>query len=319
MKEKYLGSAEDQRFVADYLGLMRLTVPYEMFTTPSTQSLAEIRSSLASSVDIDLFLEITQKCCEVIRNEYSAEFELIPDTRYFIGNVDGNDLGGFHSRHAVGYHNVFKAGFAIPLSESEFKNRVLRTVELARNYLHDSVHHSTFCSFRRLVRRPLRPSDAKKTMPEVYREQYGVNFRNAAGVSYSSAKLTHKVPAAINLNLLMDGVGIEVIASAMNRLQLPKLVSPKSPMEKSVLNEVLLQIPEDKPADWGQEFYFEVVRPTRRFLSHWGGEPFRALVLQAMLSGELSELKGYFDERFGEINAWEKIFRQPSFELAESQ
>ena len=294
---------------------MRSVTPYEMFLMPKVTTLSQLRLDAGVTFDFNLFDDLATRCVKAIHDEHSTEFALIPEQRYFLGALTDGDSGGFHSRFAVGYHNIFKAGLTVPLSVERTQNVALRTLELLRSYLHDSVHHSTYCTFRRLIRQPLRAADCKQVMPEVYREQYGINFRNAQGQSYSSPKLTHKVPEAINLNLLMDGVGIEVVTSLLNRFCGSKQIAPRTEFERQVLNEVLLLINEDRPSAWGQDFYFEIVRPSRKFLLHWGGEPFRASIFRAMLDGELSDLKSYFSEKFGEDNAWEKVFRQPGFQL----
>ncbi len=294
---------------------MRSVTPFEMFMTRNAQSLSKLREEGDERIDFSLFSELVGSAKEYIKKEISDEFELIPENRYFIGSVPEGDMGGFHSKFSVGYHNIFRAGFAVPLNEKIIINKPLRTIETVRNYLHDSLHHSTFCSFRRYIRFPMTGRDTKRTMPEIYREQYGINFRNSAGMSYSSPKLTHKVPAAINLNLLMDGVSVDLIASVLNHSKAMKLLNTVNQLEKSILSEIFLHINENKPGEWGSDFYFSVILSTRKFLAHWGGEPFRILICRAMLTGELKELTSYFDNVSGENGAWERVFRQPGFSL----
>lgn len=315
MNEKYLGTQEDVQFVKDYLALMRSITPFEMFLAKNVQPLSELRQKNDDRIDFKLFDQILTPAANAIRKEVSSNFETIPETRYFVGQVPDEDSGGFHSKFAVGYHHIFRAGCTVTLNANVFPNKPLRTVEFLRNYLHDSAHHSTFCSFRRLIRSPNNPADTKRVMPEVYREQYGINFRNSSGMSYSSPKLTHRVPNAINLNLLMDGVGVDLISSALNRSKVGKLVATSNRQEKAVLDEVLLRIKKDTPCEWGSDFYFEVILNTRNFLDHWGGESFRGLICHAMFSGELDDLTTYFGEKYGEPGAWEKVFRRPGFTL----
>ena len=313
MKEQYEGSDEDRRFVASYLELMRSITPYEMFLTRPTRSLAELLNGTAGEIDPEFFLYLVNLADAGIRSEYSKEFELVPPERYFVGTVSGADWGGFHSDKGVGYQNLFRAGFGVLLNSDIFPDRRLRTLELARNYLHDSIHHSTFCSFRRLVRLPYRQSDAKRLMPEVYRYQYGISFRNALGVSYSSPKATYRVPSAINLNLLMDGVGVDAVAALLNRSNASDIIRLKTDADYQVFNEVTMQIKADRPSKWGEGFYFEVVTPARAFVDHWGADGFRKLVLRAMFEGDLVPLKKYWNERHGATDAWDQVLRQPAF------
>lgn len=313
MKEIYLGTEEDQHFIRDYLRIMRSITPYEMFLTRNVASLKELEASGGDTFDFEFFEELVRYATKCMHDEYSQEFELIPASRYFIGEVGGEDWGGFHSEKAVGYHHVFRSGFAVSLNCEKFPNPKLRTLELARNYLHDSIHHSTFCSFRRLIRAPLRRMDTKRVMPEVYRMQYGINFRNVSGISYSSPKATHRVPAAINLNLLMDGVGVDAISVILNRTNAADVVSLPSAEAEQVFNEVLLQVKQDEPSKWGEDFYFEVIAPSRMFVEHWGSDGFRKLILRAMLEGDLAPLHKYWNDRHGREDAWERVFRQPGY------
>ena len=315
MNEKYLGTREDVKFVKSYLALMRSITPFEMFMTKFVRPLSELRLKGDDRIDFKLFDQFVTPATTTIKKEVSSIFETIPEARYFVADVPDEDSGGFHSKYAVGYHHVFRAGCTATLNAKLFPNKPLRTVEFVRNYLHDSVHHSTFCSFRRLIRFPKNPDDTKRVMPEVYREQYGINFRNSTEMSYSSPKLTHRVPLAINLNLLMDGVGVDLITSALNRANAGKLVAPSNAQEKSILDEVLLRIKEQEPCEWGSDFYFEVILNTRKFLGHWGGEAFRMLLCHAMFSGKLDDLTAYFTDKYGEPDAWEKVFRRPGFTL----
>src|SRR5688500_5471317 len=116
MKDAYLGSQEDQHFIASYLTLMRSITPYEMFLTRKVKTLADLLQNPCGSIDPAFFQYLAGLAASGLQEEYSIEFELAPPDRYYIGEVIGPDWGGFHSDKAVGYHNVFRAGFGVLLS-----------------------------------------------------------------------------------------------------------------------------------------------------------------------------------------------------------
>jgi hypothetical protein len=313
MKEDIFENDEDANFVRRYLRLMRDVRPTEMLVDDTAVSLSEMQQSGSSDIDFELFAKLTSSARKDIKSDYSSEFELIPLDRFFVAQPPVLEWGGFHSSKAVGYQNIFRAGCTVVLNKSVFESKIIRTVELVRSYLHDSMHHSTYCSFRALRRNPATPLEAKRLVPEVYRYQYGINYRNSKGVSFSSMKLTHRVPYAINLNLLMDGVGIEIVADILNRLSVSKLISDPSKQDRLVMKDILLSVERNNPSEWGADFYFSVILPVKKFVEHWGGEFFSRLVLSSMFSGDLTEIKSYFDDQLGQEGSWDRVFRSPSY------
>jgi hypothetical protein len=314
MNEEFIGTSDEVNYIYQYLRLVRALRPVEMLVDQEAISISQMQKIAEPALDLGLFYDITNSASKSIKADYSDSFELIPYDRFYAAKASDPDLGGFHSPIAVGYQNIFRSGCAVILNEKMIQNKTLRTIEFARSYLHDSMHHSTYCSFRMLRRAPRSPSEAKKLVPEVYRHQYGFNFRDKKGMSFSGANLTNRVPYAINLNLLMDGVGIEVVADVLNRLNVSKLVKDLQPREKIILNDILLSVERSNPSEWGADFYFSVILPVKKFVEHWGGEFFSRLVVSSMFSGDLDEIKSYFADRIKEKNAWDRIFRSADYQ-----
>lgn len=269
-------------------------------------------------IDYGVFLDIVGQANDYIKRDWSVSYLAIPYDRYLAGlTMDGNGIGGFHDKRSFGYHFYYAAGFVLLLNPILVSNKFVRTIELARSYLHDCVHHSTFRGFRRKDNFPAKDRRAAKTsLPEIYREQYGINFRNSEGMSYSSVSLTKKSPHAINLNLLMDGSVTLTVTSVLRSVGADQLVSALTDtFEKSVWNEVFLRDFEYDDYPQAGIFREEVQLPTQCFIEYWGGLTFLKLIIRSMFSGDLEELKHFFSEKSREANAWEKTFKRPDFEL----
>jgi hypothetical protein len=317
LNEAYLGSPEDQRYIQAFLALVRSIDPIEISTTPTFFRLSE-REKLGDLIEYDVFLDIVNQANNLIMNDYSDSYHSITYDRYLIGFAMDDGMGGFHDERSFGYHFYYSAGFVLLMNPGIVKNKMVRTVELARNYLHDCLHHSTFRSFRRRDNFPAKDGkSAKISLPEFYREQYGINFRNQDGVSYSSVNLTKKSPQAINLNLLMDGAVVLTAASVLEGIGSRNLidVSKIYGMDKVVWNEVFLRDFEYDTHPRAGVFRRDVQSPTQCFIDYWGGNAFLRLIIQSMFSGDLRELKQFFSEKSHEADAWEKVFKRPGFEV----
>lgn len=313
IERECLGSTEDQAFIRSYLSSLRKVTPHEMFLSDGALSLSEIIQA-ESLIDKEMFYRIVGKADAVLREEFHQDIILMARERYFLGCPKADDhFGGFHSPRAVGYQDMYQAAFSIQPNVKYIKSKIVRTLEVVRCYLHDSMHHSTFCSYKRVRRTPVSSRDAKHLLPSVYRYQYGINFRNALGQTYSSAELSYKSPYAVNVNLLMDGAIVLTVSDIMSRLVGSIERDGFSRLEKMMLDDIVLSSNYTKPNVWGEEFYYRVTQPVQKFMDYWGGDHIRRLVVQAMISGTLDPLTTYFDERFGEMGAWEKVFRQPGF------
>ena len=315
MNEAYLGPQSDQKYIVTYLENIRQLDPIEIVTLPNPIRLADA-PHISEIVDINRFWEIVNGCIAECKRHYSVTIYPPKTDRCYIARPPEIDaLGGFHDPRSLGYQYWYHASFVVTLNEW-WVSKNLRTVELVRNFLHDCFHHSTFRSFRRAIRIPTKsPSVAKHRVPEVYREQYGINFRNQDGLSYSSPELTLHSPETINLNLLMDGVIVLVVAELMKTVIGDITAYTSGHEEKEVTKEIFLEPFDASILTRAHYLYKSVTEPTRKFVEHWGGKSLTTLVLKAMMSGKLTDLKHLFEERNNSKHAWEKMFKRPEFSL----
>ena len=312
MREEYLGSGLDKGYIETYLKNIRNLDPVEITTVVNPINLAD-SDKIDTLVDIKKFWKIVDGCSIELQKRYGVQLTLLQPQRCYVAVPQEQEAtGGFHDIRSLGYQYWYQASFAMMLSD-KIISRELRTIELARNYLHDCFHHSTFRSFRRALRIPASSSSiAKHRVPEIYREQYGINFRNQEGLSYSSPELTKGSPKTINLNLLMDGV-IVLVSFELLSTVVGNFVC-KNDVEENVRREIFLESSFNQillPRAY--QFHTSITMPSKKFIAYWGGENFITLVLKAMISGELEEVKSFFSQQTGFIDAWEKLFRRPEF------
>ncbi len=172
----------------------------------------------------ELFLEIIGNATEYF-SEISPDYRHLSYERYLVKIPENDQRGGFHgdkkqnNLNPGGYLYFSDIAHGTVLNKNHVKNITLRTYELARSYLHDSIHANTFRSFR---------LDSELN---IYRFQYGINYRDSNGCSFSFPKPSIK-EGKINLNVLMEGVIEKTIsrfllqqASEQNAFNLTNLTS----------------------------------------------------------------------------------------------
>lgn len=313
MKEVYLGTEQDQQYIRTYLKNIRQLDPIEIATLPNPINLSS--PFIEEVVDIEWFWTVVIRCLEKCEERYSIHIDPLRPERYYIAQPPKADvIGGFNSPHSLGYQYWYHAVFVVILNQ-QLVSKKLRTVELARNFLHDCFHHSTLRSFRRAIRLPAVSLEAAKhRVPEVYREQYGINFRNQDRLSYSSPDLTAQSPETINLNILMDGVIVSVVAELMREV-VGSAAQGANTLENEIRKEIFLEPFAASILPRAYNFYKTVILPSKLFIEYWGDKGFITLVLQTMVSGELLAIKRFFEECTGVRNAWEKKFKRPEFQL----
>jgi|GEM_PF-6845957 len=310
MNEQYFGPESDREYIKTYLANIRKLDPIEIATLPDPISLADT-NRLATYIDTCKFQSFACRAIAWIEERYGIKIEAVRPERYYTAQPPGSDeVGGFHDRRSLGYQYWYQASFVVMLGRMVSKE--LRTLELLRDFIHDCLHHSTFRSFRRTVRIPAKsPGDAKHRVPEVYREQYGINFRNEDGLSYSSPELTALSPETINLNLLMDGVIVLVTVAAL-QVEVGD-IECGSTLESEIKKEIFLEPFSGTLQERAHDFLDLVTVPSKIFIEHWGGDYFTTLALRAMMSGDLTDLRRFFDEQTGIENAWERLFKRSEF------
>jgi hypothetical protein len=297
--------------IEEYLSEMRREDPAGLFSkkTRNTRFDLWLRTQSSHSLfDLDLFKAITNSALDNIRI-YDPEFELLPLERFYVGQVDATsdtDIGGFHSKYSRGFKYLANFGFAVLLSEHYTSNSKIIALELARSYLHDCIHASTFRTIR------LVPHGVSAKFP-VYREQYGFNFRKPSGISYSNPHNPEDLPRTINLNLLMDGVTVIMTAIELRPFRNQVEEMGLNDFERDILADINLDIDLLSDSYRGNGFHQQVTIPSERFIHHWGGDVLYNLLVASMLTGKLKSLTTYFSEHANTINAWKALFKSPHY------
>ena len=304
MNEHYEGDEQDQRFIEEYLQNVRalaLRSPEAGVTSLETI----LSDSGTADFDAERFRQLCEQTVERLRARW-PEFKGLPFARCLVRRqTSPEDTGGFHSAYGRGFDQFGAVSFCVTLNPSVAPNERLRTLELLRGYIHDSIHAQTFKIFRRV------PVDYVEASRPVYRAQYGVNFRRPWGTSYSTRDLTEEVPIQINLNLLMDGATMWLAADALRPEIEGVSEAELTDFERAVIADIDVQWEPRVLWPAAARFYVTVSLPTKAFLTYWGGDDVRDVLYGAMFSGELEPIKQYFDERDGESRAWDRLFKNP--------
>jgi 8-oxo-dGTP pyrophosphatase MutT (NUDIX family) len=320
--EYYEGSEENMSFVKKYLSVIRSVRPVEICINARSCSIKELLVDSQNVLGVDaVFLK---QCLEFLENEikkHSSQLTCFDLDRFYVSQVlNEEDVGGFHAEISLGYQYYVDAAYVCILNSFKINNKRLIVYELMRSLAHDTIHRSTFRTFRRNIKRATNQTEAKHSMPSIYRYQYGINFRNKKGVAFSSAGMTHEVPKKINLNLLMDGVTVIKAADMVLAMIKEFGMGDLDDFEESVLSEILLQGHQsDILPERVRKFNIDVVTPTKLFIEYWGGEAVMNLLFDAMLSGNLVRAKKYFAEKTGNSHFWEETFMQPAFTYDEAE
>lgn len=321
--EFYSGACEDREFIVEWLGSRRTEASsrdyieqrYRDRLAPDEKLDVQVVDSVAAvltgprelGIDWELFGETVREAKNGL-DEIVPGVELIPLARYWLStpNTDSADTGGFHSQYGMGYQYIDDYSASVLLAHGICDDVPVRTLELARNYLHDSIHRSTYRTFR-----VVKPEDREGAAEEwpIYRHQYGLNFREADGISYSPGQ-SRELPYSINLNLLMDGVAVLAIAEVLKMTTLGRVVANKHPTASSIVDELFDPTQKAQFSPRSSRFAEQVSLKTAEFLNYWGGKTFRDEVLRAMFSGKVTDLAFTFSESADQKLVDDSNFRQ---------
>lgn len=277
-------------------------------------------------IDPLLFMQIINEA-ETYFGAISPDYIHLPVDRYFVRIPDPDDRGGFHGQKKYnklnpgGYWCLDDYGFGTLLNPDVVPDIKLRTYELARNYLHDSMHASTFRSFR------------ASEDGSVYRFQYGVNFRDEQGHGYSPTKASLE-KGTVNLNIMMEGLIQKLIGEFMTEHAGKNGVDYNDPedfnltdIERLLWDDIVLSREDFSDASDINTFHKYVMKPTLNMLRKWDPDdagleedptPLKERLFHAMMSGDMRGVHRFFDIKlYGEDKdglAWENLFRQKSFD-----
>lgn len=298
--ERYIGTSDEVRIIEKFFEDQRQQVP-SCFS--KHLRLQDARKNFSLGVDWELFEKITQEA-ECYFKIIDPNFSLMPEDRYLVAKANEGSIGGFYGRPVGGYYYMNDLAFGTLLSEEKVQSEKLRTLEFVRDYLHDSLHSCTFRTFR-----------VDTDIGNVFRHQYGINFRNSNGNSYSAPNLNEKSPEVVNLNTWMDAlVHMQVSAFIKGKFSHELDGEALSDLEKEIWREIKDLSYDERKFPEPKMFHENVVAPAKGFIDKWGKDFLFDETLKAMLSGELELLKNYFRETLMREDAWEFMFKQSVYQ-----
>ncbi len=277
-----------------------------------SSTLEDLRSRPATfrlAIDLDVLDALLDRAQANVRSRW-LNFELFPPERYFVLAPPGSEVGSFYSPRSIGFR--YLPFYAATATLGGWATPQERAVDLARAYLHDSIHAAT--------RRVFRYSEAA-ARGGVYRSSYGFNFRTPSGLSYSPVQI--ELPLRLNLGVLMDGVTVLVTGLALKG----SLGAAVEGVRQSLVDDVLATAGTDHQpsaadplATDGRRFRGQVVGPARSFLEYWscGDDDLLTLLLRSMRDGRLRNLEAHFAAATGAAAAWRLIFMSEGWRLVKS-
>jgi hypothetical protein len=224
--------------------------------------------------------------------------------------------GGFH-HPAQGYRHIQMDAAVTVYGDLTGKlpaSPQSAALDLVRSYAHDCLHYATFRRYRLSDR------------GEVVRVQYGINFRQPDGRTYSAPDVPGNGPTR-NLGIVMEGA-TDVEATAIARETVGAcgitVMDPESgqhcvafagttgTLTAHAIDDALSSAhPYLRSLGRFHEAVIERYRALLRELSGDSGE-LHGEFLMAMLSGDLPPLEAWLDARHGP-GCFARLFRAPSF------
>jgi hypothetical protein len=227
--------------------------------------------------------------------------------------------GGFH-HPGQGYRHIQMDAVVTVYGDLTGKlptSPQLAALDLVRSYAHDCLHHATFRRY------------CLSDRGEVVRVQYGINFRQPDGRTYSAPDLPGD-GSTRNLGILMEGA-TDAVATAIARQTASAYGINLMSMEPSPHSMALADTMGALTAD-AIEDALSSAHPHTRSLGRFNQavtNRYRALLrelssdpsdlheqfIMAMISGELLPLESWLDARHGP-GCFARLFRAPSFDQA---
>jgi hypothetical protein len=223
--------------------------------------------------------------------------------------------GGFH-HPAQGYRHIQMDAAVTVFGDLTGRTPVWpqsAALDLVRSYAHDCLHYATFRRYRLTDR------------GEIARVQYGINFREPDGRTYSAPDGPGDGPTR-NLGILMEGAtDAEATAVARQTAVACGITSMDSELEVPGLaladatgtlraDGIEAALASGHPyARWLGRFGRTVSARYRALLAGLDGEPGEAhgQFVAAMISGDLARLEAWLNSRHGP-GAFARLFRTPS-------
>jgi hypothetical protein len=246
---------------------------------------------------------------------------LLPLERVWVGTRSAArpgtaaSYGGFH-HPAQGYRHVQMDAAVTVFGDLTGRTPVspqAAALDLVRSYAHDCLHYATFRRYRLTDR------------GEIARVQYGINFRQPDGRTYSAPDIPGGGPTR-NLGIVIEGAtDAEATSIARQAAQscgitgtdveagLPVLVfADVTGTVTADSTEAALLLDHPYARSLGR-FGSAVTLRYRALLSELGASPADAhsQIVAAMISGDLAPLEAWLDARHGP-GSFARMFRAPS-------
>lgn len=255
--------------------------------------------------------------------------------RVWIGvaaHPDANFFGGFyHPDQGYRYLQQIAVTSLSGALSSHPVDRMLRTLELLRAYVHDTLHHHTYRLFFPI------PSGGQITQ-HFYRMQYGINFRRWDGQSYSARDAVSSTTTC-NLGNIMEAATDRFAHEFVLALAKMSDYRPSGcMMENYLYRDYTGQLtPNDlthlRAIEKGQTsfdvpsaftvyaknmrlFVQYVTLRYRSFLAEYDAKDdgrLHTLILRSMLSGKMGELCHYLDEIQGAPGSFRRLFKTSDY------
>ena len=224
--------------------------------------------------------------------------------------------GGFH-HPAQGYRHIqMDAAVTVSgdLTGAPPVSPQAAALDLVRSYAHDCLHYVTFRRYRLTDR------------GEIARVQYGINFRQPNGRTYSAPDIPGDGPTR-NLGIVMEGA-TDAEATAIARQAAQSYGITGADLEAGLPDMAFADVTGTVTAG-SIEAAFLLDHPYARSLGRFGRTVtlrYRALlseldaspadahgqIVAAMISGDLAPLEAWLDARHGP-GSFARMFRAPSF------
>jgi hypothetical protein len=236
-------------------------------------------------------------------------------TRSAAGPGAARSYGGFH-HPAQGYRHIQMDTAVTMFGDLTTRTPVspqVAALDLVRSYAHDCLHYATFRRYRLTDR------------GEIARVQYGINFRQLDGHTYSAPDVPGDGPTR-NLGIVMEGAtDAEATAIARQTAQTCQISGADTgpgvtclafaDLAGSVTANAAALLLDHPYARSIAKFDFTVTRRYRALLGQLGDSPTDAhgQIVAAMISGDLTVLKAWLDARHGP-GSFARMFRAPSYD-----
>jgi hypothetical protein len=263
--------------------------------------------------------EVFRQGADLLANRYRelGLSQLLPIDRVWVGvrSTRPDAFGGFHYPNQ-GYRHEQLASVITRygrLNDPQLASPELVALDLLRAYAHDCLHWGSFREYR------LRDG-------QIIRSRYGINRVDPRGRTYS-ARDSSGTASTRNLGIAMEGAtdreARTIAAAVADRLDLAeRIASPDQVAFRDTTGRLKPSDFDDVDPDVANRFHLAMSGYERgvgaryqRFLAEMAGtdaDTLHTLIIAAVISGDLSGLMSWLDERHGP-EAFRRTFRSPAY------